>query len=56
VDSDSRTVVMVQVENEVGVIPDARDHSAAANAAFDQPVPEELMEYLQMSATSSLPR
>ena len=42
----ARTVIMVQVENEVGVIPDARDHSAAANAAYEQPVPRELVEYL----------
>jgi hypothetical protein len=25
---------MVQVENEVGVIPESRDHSAIANTAF----------------------
>jgi len=47
VDSEAHTVIMVQVENEVGVIPDARDHSPAANAAYNQPVPAELMEYLQ---------
>ncbi|HTU11373.1 MAG TPA: DUF5597 domain-containing protein [Allosphingosinicella sp.] len=29
-----RTVIMVQVENEIGMIPDARDHSAEGNAAF----------------------
>jgi len=40
-------VIMVQVENEVGVIPDARDHSPAANDAYGQPVPAELMEYLE---------
>ncbi len=47
VDSDARTVIMVQVENEVGVIPDARDHSEVANAAYEQPVPGELMRYLE---------
>jgi beta-galactosidase GanA len=46
IDSDAHTVIMVQVENEVGVIPDARDHSPAANAAYGQPVPKELLEYL----------
>jgi beta-galactosidase GanA len=55
IDSDSRTVIMVQVENEVGVIPDARDHSAAANAAYDRPVPKELMEYLQLHKDSLEP-
>jgi beta-galactosidase GanA len=33
------TVIMVQVENEVGMIPDARDHSSLADAAFARPVP-----------------
>ena len=47
VDGDAHTVILVQVENEVGVIPDARDHSAAANAVYGQPVPRELMDYLQ---------
>jgi hypothetical protein len=47
VDGDAHTVVMIQVENEVGVIPDARDHSPAANAAYEQPVPKDLMDYLE---------
>lgn len=42
-----RTVVMVQVENEIGMIPDARDHSAAADTAFADPVPAELLAHLQ---------
>ncbi|WP_114953043.1 DUF5597 domain-containing protein [Sphingosinicella terrae] len=42
--SDSqRTVVMVQVENEVGMIPDARDHHPLAEAAFAEPVPAALV-------------
>lgn len=46
IDSEHRTVIMVQVENEVGVIPDARDHSTVANAAYAADVPKELMDYL----------
>jgi len=46
-DATAHTVIMVQVENEVGVIPDARDYSPAANAAYDQPVPRALLDYLQ---------
>jgi beta-galactosidase GanA len=34
VDSQSHTVLMVQVENEVGLLGDSRDRSAAADAAF----------------------
>lgn len=46
VDSTRNTVVMVQVENEIGMLPVARDYSAPANAAFRQPVPAELIDYL----------
>jgi hypothetical protein len=47
VDGEEHTVVMMQVENEVGVLRDSRDRSAPANRAFAGPVPKELMEYLQ---------
>ncbi|ACZ31679.1 glycoside hydrolase family 35 [Xylanimonas cellulosilytica DSM 15894] len=40
------TVVMVQVENEIGMIPEARDHTADAVAAFEGPVPAELIDHL----------
>jgi len=42
----AHTVVLVQVENEIGMIPDARDHSPAADQAFAGDVPTELTEYL----------
>jgi beta-galactosidase GanA len=45
-DSKFHTVVMVQVENEIGMLPDARDHSTLANEAFNQPVPEKLITWL----------
>jgi hypothetical protein len=47
VDSQQHTVLMIQVENEVGVLRDSRDRSPAANQAFNGPVPKELMDYLQ---------
>lgn len=37
-----RTVLMVQVENEIGMIPEPRDRSAAADRAFAAPVPAAL--------------
>jgi beta-galactosidase GanA len=46
VDSQDHTVLMMQVENEVGVLGTARDHSPAADQAFAGPVPEELTSYL----------
>ena len=47
VDGAQHTVLMIQVENEVGVLRDSRDRSPAANQAFAGPVPKELMDYLQ---------
>ncbi|WP_299039310.1 DUF5597 domain-containing protein [uncultured Pseudokineococcus sp.] len=44
---ERRTVVLVQVENEIGMIPEARDHSAEAETAFDGPVPAELVGYVE---------
>lgn len=46
VDSQDHTVLMMQVENEVGVLGDTRDHSAAANREFDAAVPAQLTSYL----------
>jgi beta-galactosidase GanA len=47
VDGNDHTVLMMQVENEVGVLGDTRDHSAAANAAFAGQAPAELTKYLK---------
>jgi len=47
VDADKHTVIMIQVENEVGILGDSRDRSDTANAAFARPVPKQLVEYLQ---------
>lgn len=55
-DSADRTVLMVQVENEVGMIPEARDHSALANAVFDAPVPAALTSYLAQHRDSLDPQ
>ncbi len=46
VDGQQHTVLMMQVENEVGVLGDTRDRSAVANKAFSGPVPPKLMKYL----------
>ncbi|WP_416306013.1 DUF5597 domain-containing protein [Neptunicella sp. SCSIO 80796] len=40
------TVIMLQVENEVGTYGAKRDFSAAAQAKFNQPVPDELIKGL----------
>jgi beta-galactosidase GanA len=55
VDANDRTVIMVQVENEIGMIPDSRDRSTIANELFNQPVPMELMNYLQQRKEQLIP-
>ena len=47
IDRDHGTVIMVQIENEIGMLEDARDHSAVADRHFNAPVPQELMSYLK---------
>jgi hypothetical protein len=50
-----RTVVMIQLENEVGLLGDSRDRSAPAEAAFAGPVPPELLDYLQKNKAALWP-
>ncbi len=54
-DGARHTVVMVQVENEIGMIPTARDRSLAADGAFASAVPEELTSYLASHADDLAP-
>lgn len=54
VDHD-HTVLMIQVENEIGMIPEARDFSPAANEVFAGQVPTELMDYLAAHKASLAP-
>lgn len=46
-DGEENTVLMVQVENETGLLGDSRDRSKIANERFKQPVPEDVLLYLQ---------
>lgn len=46
VDSKHHTVIMVQVENEVGILNDSRDRSKVAEKTFKSEVPRQLMDYL----------
>jgi hypothetical protein len=55
VDSQQRTVIMIQVENEIGIQGDTRDRTPAANAAFNGPVPKELMDYIQARKDTLIP-
>ena len=55
VDGREHTVIMIQVENEVGMQGDTRDRSPLANQAFEGPVPKELMDYLQQHKDTLIP-
>lgn len=55
VDADRQTVIMIQVENEIGQLPEARDYSATANKAFQADVPRKLVDYLSKNKTILLP-
>jgi hypothetical protein len=46
---------MIQVQNEVGLLGSPRDHSDLGNAAFNAPVPQELMDYLMQNREALLP-
>ena len=49
------TVIMMQVENEVGSVGDSRDRSPLAEAAWEAPIPAALMTYLEMRKSTLLP-
>jgi beta-galactosidase GanA len=51
----SQTVIMVQVENEIGMLTEAREYTADANKAFNNEVPKELMDYLIVNKDSIVP-
>ena len=54
-DSHDHTVLLVQVENEVGLFGDSRDRSPAADAAFAGPVPKEWFQYLATHSAELVP-
>ncbi len=51
----AHTVVMIQVENEIGMLPVVRDYSPQAQAAWNGPVPAELIAYLKAHQASLNP-
>jgi len=55
IDTRDHTVIMMQVENEIGIRPESRDRSPLAEAAFNNDVPGALMSYLQEHKATLLP-
>lgn len=56
VDARERTVIMVQIENEVGVLGGVRDYSIIANSELQQEVPVLLIDGLQKYAHELQPQ
>lgn len=46
----------IQIENEIGMLEDARDYSREANKIFNAPVPAEFMTYLQKNKKALHPQ
>jgi beta-galactosidase GanA len=55
VDGEQQTAVMMQVENEVGILGDSRDRSNLADAAFRGEVPGELIAHLETHHNDLVP-
>ncbi|MGD9636268.1 MAG: DUF5597 domain-containing protein, partial [Pirellulales bacterium] len=55
VDGDQHTVIMVQVENEIGMIPEARDWSPEATELYHGQVPTELLQHLTANKERLIP-
>ena len=55
IDEKQNTVIAIQVENEIGMLPDARTYDESANIAFHQPIPEQLLSYLQKNKDNLVP-
>src|SRR5436190_13813893 len=51
----TQTVIMVQVENEIGMLTEARERTAEADQAFQSDVPVELIHYLVAKKDSLVP-
>lgn len=49
------TVLMIQIENEIGMLEDARDYSPAAQTAYEKGVPAALIDHLKKHKTSLHP-
>ena len=55
IDKNDHTIIMVQPENEIGMLPTARDYHPLANEKFAGNVPQELMRYLKENKNKLVP-
>jgi beta-galactosidase GanA len=55
IDEEEHTIIMIQPENEIGMLPTARDYHPLANEKFLKNVPEEFIEYLKENKRNLVP-
>ena len=55
IDEKDHTILMIQPENEIGMLPTARDYSPLANKKFQEKVPKEFIQYLKQHKENLVP-
>jgi beta-galactosidase GanA len=55
IDENEHTIIMIQPENEIGMLPTARDYHPLANKIFEENVPEEFINYLKKNKDRLVP-
>jgi len=55
IDGKEHTIIMMQPENEIGMLPTARDYHPLANKKFQENVPTEFIKYLKKNKESLVP-
>jgi len=55
IDGKEHTIIMIQPENEIGMLPTARDYHPLANIKFQENVPMKFIEYLKKNKKNLVP-
>jgi len=55
IDEKEHTIIMIQPENEIGMLPTARDYHPLANKKFQENVPKEFIQYLKKNKENLVP-
>lgn len=55
IDGNYHTIIMIQPENEIGMLPTARDYHPLANKKFEELVPDEFINYLRKHKNKLVP-
>ncbi len=55
IDDKEHTIIMLQPENEIGMLPTARDYHPLANKKFQENVPSEFIKYLKENKENLVP-